>query len=480
MALTENGAVSYSTTQEPIVDLIFSSVRAKSREDVEPRIPTFDSCMESYPELTLKALFYIRDCRGGKGEKTLFHILMQRFIEKTKPENMDVLMGWIVQYGSWLDLFRIEGLPYTQFVCKQLKRDLEAMENGGNVSLCAKWIPSEGSKHDTGVYNRLTRAYYGRGRFVWRKGCFRKLVIVPLRNHIDILETKMSQSRWSDINYSKLPSKARISHMKCFAKRDGDRWAKYLSDVKKGKAKMGTDVLNAYEIVEKRDEILWRQFVKNMKERSGPIEQTCISMIDMSGSMTSPVPGTKIECRDVAISMALLLSELSDPSMRGHFIRFSYDSTPYEIDMDLPLSTITDIIGSENALNTNLKSAFENLIKKYQNNMPKYVFIFSDMQFDQIDDSNSDTNMGEIEKMFRTAEIERPTIVFWNVSSRGVDYPAINTTSNVILMSGYNFNSFTHVLNCLESGKFSPMSVVEMILDNYGDIVLSKLTSASI
>lgn len=62
---TENGAIALKSTGSKVYDLfaLGGAYRTRSEEDC---ILLFKNAWEEDPALAIKALFYIRDCRGGK------------------------------------------------------------------------------------------------------------------------------------------------------------------------------------------------------------------------------------------------------------------------------------------------------------------------------------------------------------------------------------------------------------------------------
>lgn len=62
---TENGALSFRSTGSKVYDMfaLGGAYRCRSEEDC---ILLFKNAYEEDPDLALKCLFYLRDCRGGK------------------------------------------------------------------------------------------------------------------------------------------------------------------------------------------------------------------------------------------------------------------------------------------------------------------------------------------------------------------------------------------------------------------------------
>ena len=107
---------------------------------------------------------------------------------------------------------------YVETVVIQLYNDMKAMNENQSISLCAKWIPSEKGS-DKYVYKKIVNAY---GLFVEQKdgikyfnyADFRKQVLSPLRKHLDLLETKLCNKDYEHIDYEKVPSVAMNKHSK--------------------------------------------------------------------------------------------------------------------------------------------------------------------------------------------------------------------------------------------------------------------------
>ena len=71
--LTENGGIKRVTTLNPILDMfgMGGSMRNRSDDDV---ILMFKNAYEEDKDLALRCLFYLRDVRGGQGERRFFRV----------------------------------------------------------------------------------------------------------------------------------------------------------------------------------------------------------------------------------------------------------------------------------------------------------------------------------------------------------------------------------------------------------------------
>ena len=112
--------------------------------------------------------------------------------------------------------------------------------------------------------------------------------------------------------------------------------------------------------------------------------------------------------------------------------------------------------------NTNIQAVFDLILARATNSnvsqedMPKILLIISDMEFDYCargNDGRHFTNFEMIQRKYRQAGYEMPTLVFWNVNSRNTQTPVTINDKGVVLISGcspvvlkYALGSCTSVL----------------------------------
>ena len=106
-ATTENGAVTHKTTKSDLLDMFAmgAAMRKRSDEDV---ILMFRKAFAENPSYALKCLFYIRDVRGGQGERRFFRVCMN-WLAKTHPEAAKRNMPFIAEFGRWDDMYCLMG-----------------------------------------------------------------------------------------------------------------------------------------------------------------------------------------------------------------------------------------------------------------------------------------------------------------------------------------------------------------------------------
>lgn len=124
---TENGALAHKRLNSDVYTLFAfgAAYRKRSDEDV---ILLFKNAFEENAELALKCLFYIRDCRGGQGERRFFRVCM-KWLAENYPEVAKRNLEYIPIYGRWDDLYLFVDTPLEKdafnLIKKQLILDME-------------------------------------------------------------------------------------------------------------------------------------------------------------------------------------------------------------------------------------------------------------------------------------------------------------------------------------------------------------------
>ena len=140
--LTENGAITYKSTMSAVYDMFAfgGAYRKRSDQDCEK---LFRAAFKEDPELAAKCLFYLRDCRGGQGERRFFRVAFKE-LTWLDPDFAYQLLEKIPEYGRWDDLiYAADGTVLwhdaMMLIAKQLNLDLKSK----TPSLLANWMPSD-------------------------------------------------------------------------------------------------------------------------------------------------------------------------------------------------------------------------------------------------------------------------------------------------------------------------------------------------
>ena len=318
---TLNGAKAYKSTLNKCLDL-FGQLGA-CRNNINQATRLFELAYKEDPETATRILFWVRDIRGGGGERNIFRVLFKNLVEQNK-ELGQKLIALVPEYGRWDDLLVLENTSawnqVLDLIAQQLHTDGVMLASGGRVSLISKWLPSINASSQNS--KRLGREIAEHMTLTERQ--YRK-TLTRLRSAIKIVEQQMCSKEWSTIDYSKVPSRASFMYRKAFAKQDGTRYQQYLNDVEQGKAKINAGTLYPYDIVhqylnkdardDKTIDLQWEALPNYM----GDNHLNGLVVADVSGSMyqNNGMPMA------VSISLAMYIAERNtSPVWKDKFITF--------------------------------------------------------------------------------------------------------------------------------------------------------------
>ena len=96
---TENGGLTYRSTLNGLLDLFALGGSYRSRSD-EDCILLFKKAFEEDEIHALRCLFYLRDVRGGQGERRFFRVVT-RWMAQNMTEAMRRNLKFVPEYGRW-------------------------------------------------------------------------------------------------------------------------------------------------------------------------------------------------------------------------------------------------------------------------------------------------------------------------------------------------------------------------------------------
>ena len=471
---TENGALAYSSTMDKVYDMFAFGGAYRQRTDDEVRALYANAYAQS-PVLATKCLFYLRDVRGGQGERRFFRECYKWLIAR-HPEVAHKLLPMIAEYGRWDDL--IDVTYNTRFwreameiVGAQLVYDLEH----DDCSLCAKWLPSENaSAIDT---KKKAKAVYSFLGLTPRK--YRKTLSI-LRKKINVLERLMSANEWEAIEFDKIPSRAGVIYKNAFQNHSviADKYQKFMTS---DDTKVNAKVLYPYEIVVRArrtnlgsiDEAVLDKYWENLPDYFNGKSNSMMCVCDTSGSMTWGCGN--VMPIDVAISLSIYAAEHNKGDFANCYISFASQPQFIKIKGDTIVKKAKDIYYKNLVDDTNLEAVFDLFRKGCINHkwapedMPKTLVIISDMEINQgIDElgwrDRNDAIKGLMEQIRDKwiadgLEDYFPNLIYWNVNAR----------HNTILDMGPNVS---YVSGC------SPVLFEQVVSGKKGyDLMLDKLLS---
>jgi len=454
---TENGAIAKKTTNSDVLDLFArgGALRNQSQNEIKS---IFDRAYCEDRLLALKTAFYIRDIRGGQGERRTFRIILKHISERT-PEVLLKNINLIPEYGRWDDLYSLFDTKLEEEVTTLMFQQLIKDMNSDFPSLLAKWLKSENASFKgTKRLAQKTRKAFG-----WTPRKYRK-TLSTLREKLRIVERKMSAGNWEEINYGQVPSKAAMIYKNAFMRHDPKGYETYIRGLEKGEEKINASTLYPYELVREaykdleynlpdlkphERKIINEQW-KALPDYIGEKSENSIAVVDTSGSMS----GLPIQ---VALSVGLYLAEHNNGPYKDKFITFSNKPELIEVKGTTFCDKVANMNGAHWEMNTDIEAVFDLILNValnnhlHQNELPKKLYIISDMEFDDAtgrwdkDDLNK-TLFNEIKIKFNKANYIMPDLVFWNVDSRNQQFPMSINDRGFQLVSGCNPSIFEYTM----------------------------------
>lgn len=485
MTFTENGALAYETSGKALTDFLFTTTALRGAEpDVIDKKIT--SVYFEDPMIANRFMFWMRDCRGGNGERKVFRAYLA-WLADNKPKVCKAIIPLVSEYGRWDDLWCLLDTPMKDeviaLVKTQIASDIENCDNNKGISLLSKWLPSEvTSSKETRRLAKIIREGLDLTPRQYRK------TLSKLRAYLDVVEVKTSANRWDEIKYETVPSQANIKYSDAFMRHDENRRTNYLEALSNGKTKINANVLQPHEIVKKYGkyyrinsydealEQLWKALpVKSL--------DNCLVVRDGSGSMESGYK-SNVTPLEVATALAIYMADHNHGIWKDKFITFS--ANPKFIDLSCCENLHDKLIKTYNedeCSNTNIEKTMMLILQTAINNhcsqedMPQNIVIVSDMGFDsatlQYERSDGDWRcrfkhidnslFDNISMAYKEAGYKLPRIVFWNVAGEiknGI--PMQQNELGVVLMSGFSIQ----LLDMVMSGELDPYKAILEVINS--------------
>ena len=458
-ARTENGMRARKSTASACVDLFFKIGASRGKDITKDFVAAF---VED-KEIALRIAQWVRDVRGGAGERELFRQIL-KYLDKHAPEDAARLLMKVPEIGRWDDIFVVENNKAKAFT---MLGDALRAKNG----LAAKWTPRKG---DLAVE---IRNFFGMSPKFYRKS---------LVEMTKVVETQMCSKEWSEINFSHVPSVASSRYKKAFF-RNTPEYAKYVAALVKGddpKVKVNAGAVFPYDVLKgvigsynmkynSTELALLQKQWDSMENFIG--DANVLPLVDVSGSMTCKAGGSGSQsattCLDVAISLGLYVADKNMGKFKDTFLTFSGDPQLLNLKGSI-VDKVNQMNSSNWGMNTDLVKAMDKILSVAkqggvpQEEMPEVLLIMSDMQFDQCAKFD-DSAMKMMARKFETAGYELPKIVFWNLNAKD-NVPVKYDTRGVALVSGFSPAIMVAVLGG-DTEKFTPESIMlkALMVDRY-------------
>lgn len=415
--LTENGDLAFTKVSDnKMLNILFMTEYYQQHLQ---EVPYLDNS-----ELSQLFSMFIRDPRYGLGRRDLGRRLMSM---------TGVAIDNIIKAGRVDDLFFIEydSVEAWDATLEYLKTEIEK----GN-ELVKKWMPRYSSKHLE--LARFIAKYYGMNKQQY--GHFIKC---------NTTENKLSRHNFDEIEFEHVPSLAMIKYAHAFATKPetSARYAKYLQDVREGKKDLKVSTTTVYDIYKNRTKIDADLFFSKIEKISG----SWIPIVDSSGSMQNgndsygkamAIGHYLAKCSTYAPNKVISFSSepqlinLGDTPRRRHYWGMQEEPEGNSIYEKEIASMYTG-----DCSNTDFGKVME-LLSHLDGNMPEYLVVLSDMEFDYGSSMSKEATMRLFQQKGYTTKI-----VWWNLNAYHTTAPEMDNKGNIFL-SGYN----PMLLKFLEAG----------------------------
>ncbi|PCJ96631.1 MAG: hypothetical protein COA52_00005, partial [Hyphomicrobiales bacterium] len=428
MAKTENGALTHATSGNACVDMFFK-LGAMRGADVSRIQSTFHKAFMENPELATRIALWVRDIDKGAGERKIFRDILL-WLETNEIVLCEKVVEHVIKTPKlirWDDILIFKTAFMKDIAYNAIEEALKAKD-----SLCAKWCPRKG------LIAVELRKHMGLTPKQYRK------LIVGLTN---VIETKMCNNEWEAIEPSKIPSLASARYRTALFRHIPDVMENYANKVEKGEAKINAGAVYPYDVLKplmnysyyhssnctasevKIAQAQWNALPDFIGDNS------ILPVIDVSGSMGSTIAGN-LTCMDISLSLGLYCATKQSGPFENLVVTFSNKPKFIQLKKSNISENLKIMRQMDWGMNTNIQATFDALLERSkrfevtQDDMPKYILIISDMEFDSC--SERLTNFQNIKSKFKKAGYIMPNLVFWNVQARGdAETVPISETSKI-------------------------------------------------
>ncbi len=458
-AITANGCPAYNSTLNKCLDFFYRGGSLRGENDVFRTL--FEEAYAEDKERALRILQWVRDARCGAGERGLFRETLVYFINSSSSDNLKfALIAKTPEIGRWDDLVYLLDKDVKAKYKKYIVHMIDDALNKTLVSLgkpssydamCGKWLPRKGAV-----------AMYLAKELGLTPREYRIKIVAATK----VVETLMCKKEWGRINYRSVPSQAARIYQKAFLRNDKERYEEYLDAVRAGKDKINAGTLYPYQVLnsityqDRNIETLWNALPNYIPEGV-----SILPVIDTSSSMCVKLHKSNRMAMEVAISMGLYIAEKSSGDFKDVWCTFSGHPQLCHVTGDINNKyrtvRLTSIVSNTDIEATHreiLRHAMDNKVPK--EDMPKYIVIFSDMQFDQ-GARFSETAHQTAVRMYAGAGYEIPKIIYWNLVGAYNNFPVNKSEMGVCLISGFSPVALKSVLN---GDVFNPIQMMDNVI----------------
>ena len=455
---TLNGALTNKSSLSPVLDLFSMGISSTKDEQIK----LIQSAIEDDPILATKAILYLRDIRNGQGNRDIlrsfFYVLSN---EPKLSKTVKKIIKHLPEIGRWKDVIELLEFDHPQIKKWAMKTIIKAYKEQKN-GLLFKWLPRQG-KIAKQIIRKLNTSH----------GNYRR----TLAKLSQTVEQQMCANKWSEINYSHVPSIANKKYAQAFLRHDSERRLQFALQALQGKTKINSSALYPHDIVRmikkngwyakikpnQTADALWKQLPNYMQNA-----KNVLPIIDTSGSMFSQAKGTSAQCIDIAAGLGIYFAEHNIGSYKKLWLNFSDEPKAYYLQGDTLSEKLASLDYSNWGYNTDINKVFDFILHAAKDNpedTPEMILVVSDMEFDEC--VKPITNYEYIKSQFKALNVKMPILVFWRVNVLTKSQPVTKKDENTILVNGYSPSILKEILN-LNIQNFDPyQAILEILKDKY-------------
>ncbi|NCB02820.1 MAG: DUF2828 family protein [Spirochaetia bacterium] len=438
---TTNGMPAFRGTDSKVLDFFYKA--PGYRKDQAEVKALFIKALEEDQVLALRVAKWLRDVRGGAGERQSFRTILKYAAENLDTDILESLAASIIELGRWDDLWTIIDLKNQEAVANKIVMLMVEAGIEANCGLMFKWMPRKGP----------IRLFLEKGLGLTSKQ-YRKMVVDGSK----VVETQMCAKKWDEINFSQVPSIAASRYRKAFA-RNTPKYKEYLEKLTKAvatndftEAHVNTGAIFPHDVIPAGAMTYYGGNTVSAEEKEHAMAQwamlpnfvgsmSILPIIDSSGSMCGKPIGNR-NAMTIAASLGLYLAEKNTGVFKNVVCNFS-DKAELKVLAGNLFDKLQQIQQMPWGMNTNLESAVAEILSVAKRNnvpqkdMPESIIILSDMQFDACVQLPKANAMDTINWMYEMNGYNPPVVIFWNIASSD-NVPVKIHDTGVALFSGYS------------------------------------------
>lgn len=505
--MTENGAVSNSSTGDILVDQ-FGSVSGYNGRQIDK---VFSNQEELWVENDLKSLqfiFYLRaisresnilvdgEDKGTMAQKgqglrdEVFKRLL--WVAENHPKTFYANIALLPMVGSWKDIWELMWYDINLNVNVLDEEKMFALIASGlamekTCDLVKKYLPSmtaikKQSTWRSRTMNVLARKFM---RYMgWNHKEYRKF---KTSGNAHDFQKYISQKMYDAINWSHIPGKAmtKLVASKFITKQNllksYENWLDKQDTIKyNGYAYELGYILNHNKLYKHQKNTLNKQFdnlIQNVKKNTS-FKENVWCALDTSGSMTWKYNNSNVTPYDVCSSLGVFFSTLNEGAFHKQVIMF--DTTSYVKQLRGDFCQMMRQLPKNAMGGTNFLSVVKRIVKIRKDNpsipledYPTTLLVVSDMQFNATGgvDTNYERCKTMLLEVFPQEFVDNFKFVWWNVATATRDFPSRINDGGTFLLSGFDGSVISLLLGeeLTEKTKKKPQTMQELV-----DVALSQ------